>query len=342
MGYFRGYIKDFAKIIRPLNHLKKSEVPFVFNEECKEAFKTLKEGITQNPVLDLPNWDLPIEIHCDASQYATGSILMQRDDDKPRGQQFCSIGYQSYTFSKTEQNYSVTEKEALALIVSIKYFRSYIEGRDFTVFTDHHALKYLMTLKEAKGRLARWQIFLQQFLLNIKHRPGALLTDADVLSRLCPPNVAEGEDGTAEKVHNLSSNTDNRITPGKSEIPLVLWNYHDSPHSGGHDGIKRTLYKLSKRFRWKGMREDVIKYVNSCPVCQTIKFRFKPRRDEMFLPVHSQVPFDTFHLDFGETAKKSNGNQTTKSFVVVIDEFTKYCDAQAMREDSESDLHGNV
>jgi hypothetical protein len=84
------------------------------------------------------------------------------------------------------------------------------------------------------------------------------------------------------------------------------------------------------------MREDVIKYVNSCPVCQTIKFKFKSRRDEMFLPVHSQVPFDTLHLAFGQTAKKSDRNKTTKSFLVVIDEFTKYCDAQAMREDSES------
>ena len=180
--HFRAFIKNYAQIVRPLDRLKQKDVKFVWIKECERAFNSLKEIITCNPFLQLPDPKLPYELFTDASHFGCGSVLYQRDTTQPRAQQLRVIAYQSHTFSKQEINYSITEKEASAVITAIKYFRSYLEGESFLAHTDHIALKHLMELKEPKGRLARWQVFLMSYDVKINHKPGRLLTDADALS----------------------------------------------------------------------------------------------------------------------------------------------------------------
>jgi hypothetical protein len=93
------------------------------------------------------------------------------------------IAYAGRSLNSAELSYSATEKEALAVIEGIKKFQPYLHGRKFTVHTDHHALKWLMTIKDVTGRLARWSLFIQQFDFDIKHRPGVTNGNADGLSR---------------------------------------------------------------------------------------------------------------------------------------------------------------
>ena len=100
------FIKDFSKISGPLtNHLQK-EVPFVFYDDCVEAFETLKKALTSSPIVQPPNWNLPFEIMCDASDYALGSVLGQRVDKKLN-----VIHYASKTLDNAQRNYATTEKE---------------------------------------------------------------------------------------------------------------------------------------------------------------------------------------------------------------------------------------
>ena len=190
-GHFRAFISKYADIVRPLDRLKQKDVPFEWTEQCEKSYQQLVDIISQNPILQSPDSRLPYELCCDASHYGTGSILYQRDSTQKKPLQLRVIGYQSHTFTKAEQNYTVTEKEGLAVIKAIKYFRGYLEGKQFIVHTDHQALTYILTLKEPKGRIGRWQTFLMSYNLRLNHRSGRELVDADALSRLCPNTETE-------------------------------------------------------------------------------------------------------------------------------------------------------
>ncbi|RWS01023.1 polymerase-like protein [Dinothrombium tinctorium] len=119
----------------------------------------------------------------------------------------------------------------------------------------------------------------------------------------------------------------------------ILKLYHDDASSGGHDGQFRTYYKIKARFFWHQMKEEIIKYVRSCSVCQHIKFKYKPRVDKMIIPNQSQNPFEVVHIDFAELTKRSDLNLKTKSFVIIVDEFTRMVFAKAMKEDVRSLIH---
>lgn len=129
----------------------------------------------------------------DASHYAAGVILYQRDENGQPGRELKVIGYYSCTFTKPQENYTTTEKEALAVVMALRYFRSYLEGKHFKLFTDNQALTYLLELALPKGRIARWVSEIQQFSFDITHRPGQRHQDADALSRLhVPQEISKG------------------------------------------------------------------------------------------------------------------------------------------------------
>ncbi|CAN6554926.1 unnamed protein product [Malus baccata var. baccata] len=173
------FIKDFSKIAQPLCRLLQKEVAFEFTKECTESFKQLKELLTTAPIIVPPDWSLPFELMCDASDYALGAVLGQRKDKRPH-----VIYYASRTLNDAQLNYSTTEKELLAVVFALDKFRSYLIGTKVIVFTDHAALKYLLTKKEAKPRLIRWILLLQEFDIEIRDKKGSENVVADHLSRM--------------------------------------------------------------------------------------------------------------------------------------------------------------
>lgn len=143
-GFYRRFIKDFSAISKPLCNLLSKEARFDFNESCLKAFNMLKQKLVEAPILQSPDWSKPFEIMCDASDYAAGAVLGQRVDKKP-----VVIFYASKNFSEAQMNYTTTEKELLAVVFALDKFRSYIWGHSkVIVFSDHSALKHLLTKKD--------------------------------------------------------------------------------------------------------------------------------------------------------------------------------------------------
>ena len=104
-GFYSRFIEDFSKISRPLTNLLKKDDPFVFDDDCVEAFEIPKKALVSAPIVQPPDWNLPFEIMCYASDYAVGAVLGQRVDKKLN-----VIHYASKTLGSAQRNYATTKK----------------------------------------------------------------------------------------------------------------------------------------------------------------------------------------------------------------------------------------
>ena len=143
--FYRRFIRDFAKVSKPLTTLLCKDKDFFIHKEGERAFEMLKLALIEAPILQSPNWDLPFEIMCNASDCAVGAVLGQRIDKKPT-----PIWYASKTLAEAQMNYTTTEKELLVVVYALEKFKPYILGSKIVIYTDHVALKYLFFKKEAK------------------------------------------------------------------------------------------------------------------------------------------------------------------------------------------------
>ena len=172
-NYFRRFIYRYSEMVLPLTEMTQHKTPTIWDEKAEEAFQNLKNAIINAPVLKHPELDKPFKVVCDASNFASGAILMQ--DGHP-------VGFSSKKFSKAEKNYTTTERELLAIIHALKLYRCYLEGTHFTVCTDHNPLKYFDNKKDLSPREARWAQYLQRFDYEWEWIKGTT-NPADFLSR---------------------------------------------------------------------------------------------------------------------------------------------------------------
>ncbi|XP_071939287.1 uncharacterized protein [Coffea arabica] len=182
--------------------LLQKDVAFEFDDKCEKVFDKLKELLTSPPIIQPLNWNLLFEIICDASDHVVGAILGQRV-----GKAAHVIYYASRTLNGTQLNYSTTEKELLAVIFALEKFRSYLLGAKVIVFSDHAALRYLMTKKDAKSRLIRWILLLQKFDLEIRDKRDLENLVADHLSRIPVGEENEPLKDAFPEEHLLSLNS---------------------------------------------------------------------------------------------------------------------------------------
>jgi hypothetical protein len=176
-GFYRRFIKDFSKILMPLCSLLAKDIPFHFDEACHEAFQKLRSLLSSAPIMKPPDWSLPFEIMCDASDFAMGAVLEQHVGKLPH-----VIYYASKTLMDAQVNYTTTEKELLAVVFALDKFRSYLLGSKVIIYSDHAALRHLLAKKETKPRLIRWILLLQEFDIEIWDKKGTENVVTDHLS----------------------------------------------------------------------------------------------------------------------------------------------------------------
>lgn len=347
LSWYRKFIPDFATVIAPLTDLLKGKPTNLnWTTEADEAFSRLKQLLASAPILATPNYDLPFRVKTDASDFGCGGVLVQGEGDQER-----VIAYMSRKFTSAERNYTTTEKELLGVIYSIEKFRQYLVGAKFHLETDHSALIWLLRLKDAKGRLARWILSLQEYDFEVTHRPGRENVVPDALSRCFDLNsVVQLQDKWYSSLFTKitdspSDHPEFRIENGrlykncriknplgviehkwKLVVPRedredLLRKYHNEPVAG-HFGFFKTFNRLAEFCYWPKMRQDVKKWIKKCDVCKGCKAPNTTLAPSMGKHVEAKRPWEFISADYiGPLVRSSHGYT---NILVLLDKFTKF------------------
>jgi hypothetical protein len=173
-GYYRRFILDFSRIVKPMNELLKKGAKFVWGQKCEDAFHTLRQHLTTAPVLTQPDNDKPFDVYCDASGTGLGCVLMQDNG---------VIAYASRSLRPHEQNYPTHDLELAVVVHTLKVWRHYRMGTHFNIFTDHKSLKYIFTQADLNMRQRRWLELIKDYDLEVHYHLGKANVVADALSR---------------------------------------------------------------------------------------------------------------------------------------------------------------
>ena len=178
--YLHKYSYNYAGIVYPLSQLLRKDQEWQWTKECQEAFLTLKKSLMEAPILALPDQDRPFYVVCDASNFAIGNALMQKDNE---GRERV-ISYCSRQLRGAERNYPVHDKELLSMKYALAKHRVHLLGPEpFVVFTDHASLRTAVKSPHLSQRMARWLSFFSEYNFTVEYKPGRHNVIADALSR---------------------------------------------------------------------------------------------------------------------------------------------------------------
>lgn len=367
-SFFRRFVKGFALIARPLTALLGQESPWTWGKEEQKAFDSLKNALTQRPLLALYQRDVETQLHTDASKLGVAGILLQRNGAGA----LQPVAYYSRQTTKDEQKLHSFELETLAVVASLLKFRVYLLGLRFTIFTDCNALRTTLTKRDLVPRIARWWIQFQEFDCAIEYRPGVRMSHVDALSRY--PVVDENpkdhvlealtvssedwittvqdSDEEIKKIKDVLSNPKSenivdiiknyklkngrvyRIV-GNDVLRWVVpkgarWQILKSNHDDvGHFGFDKTLDRIRSKYWFPKLRRFTKKYVNACLECAHHKVPGGPKMGELHFIPKVAIPFHTIHADhLGPFNKTKRGNTY---ILVIIDAFSKFVNLTAVR-----------
>lgn len=333
-NFYRRFVRNYSSLVKPLTDLTRSNSEFLWTDEATHAFEALKSAILSGPILLHPDPTKPFTVETDASDFAIGAVLSQ---ESAFTKKLHPVAFFSRKLLPAELNYTVHDKELLAIVNALKHWRHYLVGSHhiIDIFSDHKNLTFFQTRRLLKQRHARWSEILSEFNFRLCYRPGKLNTVADALSRRSD-FIEEGDNLTSkqellllpesqfQEVHTVDIN-DNLTHEEKIEI---LKSRHDNI-TAGHPGRWKTYQAIRKDFNWPGLKKMVFDYVDGCEICQRNKSsRHKPYGLLEPLPI-GERPWGSLSMDFVVKLPESHGND---SILVVTCRMTKMAHFIACKE----------
>ncbi|KRH93508.1 pol polyprotein [Pseudoloma neurophilia] len=299
----REFVPAYAQMVAPMNNIlkgksKRSTEKILWSEESTKAFDTCKNNIAKITQRMQPDLSLPFILTSDASNVAIGAILSQIKDGKRQ-----MIAAFSKTLDNTQLNYSVTDKELLAAVKGIQYFKHYLLGKKFTLETDHQALKYLQQVSQPNSRLMRWSLFLQDYDFEVKYITGET-NAADFFSRYVT---------SLQQIENQ---------PSDSVKKKILQDIHIA---SGHGSANTMNFLIRLYVNWLNLAKDINDWITQCTVCAKSGNLQQNTRHNV---IETTRPNEIWQIDLlGPLKQSERGN---KYILVAIDHYTKWLETAAI------------
>lgn len=340
-SYFRKYIKEYARVAKPLTDMMKKDVEFVFGQQQRDAFNTLKKKLMSDPVLKIYDPALPTEVHTDASSQAIAAILMQKH---PEGG-IHPVRYMSRRTNEAEMKYSSYELEALAIVEGVKKFRHYLFGIHFKIVTDCQAFELTLRKKDLTPKVARWVLLLDEYDYEVEHRAGARMQHTDALSRMPyvaavvslheEMRLAQERDEELNAIRQLIEKEgqyldyclNNRVLFKGDQQQIVVPKMMEKEiikrvHNKGHFASRKMKEAISKDYYIKNVEKKIEEIVSSCIPC-LLATRKDGKQEGYLNPIQKEgTPLHTLHLD--HVGPLTDTRKCYNHILTMVDGFSKF------------------
>jgi len=361
INFYRKFIRGAASILRPLTDATRGKggraTPITWSEEMKTSFLQAKEALKKATMLAHPVEGAKLSLAVDASDHHIGGVLQQWDE--PRG--WRPLGFFSRKLSDTEKRYSAFDRELVAAVSSVRHFRHMLEGRQFTIYTDHKPLTYALhrTTDPWSARQQRHLAYLAEMTADIQHVPGKENVVADTLSRpvaaLVPATKTVALDWSSLAVQQKDDPEVLQLLASSSlqlkEVqvegatilcdtatgawrPLLTASFRrpafDQVHTLAHAGVKATTRMISSRFVWPGLATDVKEWCRDCGQCsrgKVVPGQSASTVEKIDIPA---TRFYHIHLDVvGPLPTTATGN---RYLITMVDRTSRWPEAVPVTE----------
>lgn len=360
INFYHEYLPNSAIILEPLHNLLRKNQKFVWSTDCQKSFEQVKQLLCSQPVLEIFDHNLPINIYTDASLEGIGAVLKQTQPngkDKP-------VAYFSKKLNNVQKKKKAIYLECLAIKEAIKYWQYWLIGKSFTVYSDHKPLENLNIKSRTDDELGDLTYYLSQYEFKIKYTPGKQNLEADCLSR----NPVLDENETVEeklKIVNMINLEDIIIDQRKNEyiqqIKTKLINKNniyykkvnkyekiilseefskkiikDVHNNMCHIGTKQMQNKINPLYTANNLSKNIKNHCTSCEICIKNKSRGQNKYGLMSHLGPATEPFEIVSID---TIGGFGGSRSTKKYLhLLVDHFTRYAFIVTSKTQSANDF----
>eukprot|EP00477_Mikrocytos_mackini_P002368 GAHX01002627.1.p1 GENE.GAHX01002627.1~~GAHX01002627.1.p1 ORF type:complete len:943 (-),score=146.49 GAHX01002627.1:47-2875(-) len=340
LNFFRPYVENLSSMISQLNEKLKSS-NFIWREEDKNLVKKIESMILRNQELAIPDFSMPYRLFCDASDVGLSGILLHQDK---------IVRIFSKKLSSAEENYSIVEREELAIIRSLENMKALIGNNEIKIFTDN---KNLTFLRGKSARARRWRTQLYEYNFKIEHISGKSNTVADYHSRNFTmeiqkhnfnPDIYNNND-ELKTYGNISwKDIDGSTLPFDKLGRLIILNAQVTPFLNethnylGHPGASKTKSTLRNFYTFKNFNQSIEETTRNCLLCAKNK-KYKAKIDEVSGYMEAKAPRKKISSDLFGPFDKEEGGAINKFFILTIsDVFSRYTKLKVLEEATELEV----
>lgn len=346
INFYREYIPKLSIILEPLHNLLRKNRKFIWSTDCQKAFEKIKQLLCTQPILEIYDQDLPINIYTDASLEGIGAVLKQI---QPNGKEK-PVAYFSKKLNEVQKKRKAIYLECLAVKEAIKYWQYWLIGKPFTVYSDHKPLESLNIKSRTDDELGELTYYLSQYNFKLKYAPGKENLEADCLSRN-PVLEANNDIDDQLKVINLITLNDIEIDQGKNkdiqkhrnniihkqniyykrvkkQEKIILSEEFSKKiiklihENMCHIGIKQMQKKIGKFYTARNLTRNIIDFCKQCKICIKNKTRGQAKYGLMSHLGPATKPFEIVSID---TIGGFGGSRSTKRYLhLLVDHFSRY------------------